>query len=204
MSTAMPHRIAKTPGGSVLSWKNQLVLTCSKLHIRVLQLEPEKASEKTDGRVTLGDLIFFAGLLALVGTKKDEEAQVAHNILKYLLLVPQRTPRIRPALEAIPPTRGGVLRIVWAAQAFVRVTGRTLEQDYVKVDQVIKVMAQVSDPEAYVKHVSRQSGLFKLGVIFHPGTLESAKKVLRGAFAAPPGEPSYWERTEGQLNIIRD
>jgi len=157
------------------------------------------------------DLITLAGLLAEVGKPDEPEAQEIFRQMQTLLLTPHRVSvgggrmvtitAIRDALGALQAVPDALRKISAALSTWRRITQRG-DLDKFKPAQVIAVMLQLPDVEAYVRHLKAR-GLEHLAAVSHPNTLERAKKDpgLRGTFS---GSPDFWQSTQSQLHIVEE
>jgi hypothetical protein len=151
--------------------------------------------------------------LADVGTPSDPEAVAVYEQLRTLLLTPRFRRRngrstlqithLREALDALPPDAAVLRQVAETMRLWQKITGRSVKQDRFQADRVIKTMLEVPEPEAYIRHLDAQ-GLPHFAAMFHPNTLERARKApaLRGVFDARNTE--YWQQLRGQLNVVED
>lgn len=159
----------------------------------------------------------YARRLAELGPPTDTSAYTVYEILRPFLLRPGKARTVRangtrgqvrtlthlsPALGALPQTVGALRDLAKVLQSWETITQRNLAQEYCKPEQVISIIQQVPDTDAYIRHLAR-SGLLPLGAMFHPNTFARAKAdpALRGLFA---GSHEYWRGTASQLNIVTD
>lgn len=163
---ARPERIAKCPTPAVESWMRLVHNAC-----RAERMRP--ALEK---------VIRLAALLAVAAEEpSSQDGQRAFWAFKCLFINGARLPRWDAALQKIPPDRTAVLRVAECCRIFGHFAGpRDLAKGHFALDQVIGVMLELEDPQGYIEHAAR-SGFLKPGALFHPNTLESARKRLRGS-----------------------
>lgn len=156
-------------------------------------------------------------LLAEVGSPDSQEAREVFDQVRVLLLTPMRRtaraangrtltfvtlPYLKDTIAKLPPRVGALAKIATALRCWRTITHRDPTADRFRPDRVVEVMLQLPTPEPYIQHlVSR--GLPHLAAMFHPNTLERAKKetALRGLFA---GTNDYWNETASQLNIVTE
>lgn len=170
-------------------------------------------------RAAKGTLEALAARLSLVGSPDTPEGLEVFEQVRVLLLTPvaQRTARLRrdgnhtvimtlphlkAALKALPPTRDAILHVTRALRSYRNITHRDPTADRFKADRVIETMLQIPAPDQYITHLNER-GLPYLAAMFHPNTLDRAKKepALRGLFA---GSNEYWDNTADQLRIVSD
>lgn len=189
------------PNEIAAAWRLHLGLYLQRAHVR------------TSSAV----VALLADRLAEIGPPTDAEAQAIFNQVRCLLLRPltqrrarrdgratttRTLPHVKAALEAIPARHGALRDIATTVRTWHEITQRPIEVESFHPVRVVTTMVQVPAPAPYIRHlVSR--GLVALAVVFHPNTLERARKdpALRGLFA---GSVDYWNRTSDQLRIVRD
>jgi hypothetical protein len=144
-------------------------------------------------KIKLEDAEDFADLLARVGPPGTAAADAIFNEVASVLLRPVRSsargqawstfPRFREAVALIPPSREKLEHLAATIRAWRQITGRLPDRDKFNTERVIQTMLQVPEPEAYVKRLAEQ-GMTPLGVVFHPNTLDGARRDpgLRGIF----------------------
>lgn len=147
----------------------------------------------------------LAALTAIVGPPNDAEAQRAFYALRGLFLRGERAGRWRAAIDAIPATRDGVLRIADCVREYGRVAdeGRLFKGRY-RLDVVVGVMAKVADPAAYVRHAAKTNFL-EPGALFHPNTYRAAESRIRGALdRRNEGARAHTDAVESRIKVVRD
>lgn len=167
-------------------------------------------------RIAEATLRELANRLAEVGSPDSAEAREVYNQIKSLFLTPLRRttkkngktltivtlPYLTEAVAKLPPNTHALEQIASTLRTWRSITQRDPSIDRCRPDLVVEVMLQLpSKPESYIRHLNAR-GLPNLAAMFHPNTLQRAKKEtsLRGMFA---GTTEYWNDTEDQLNIIR-
>lgn len=175
-------------------------------HLRHVHIQTSEA--------TIAEL---ATRLAEIGPPTVEEAREVFEQVRVLLLTPVSTrrkgrggrgmtvmtlPYLKDTLDKLPPREGVLKQLAATMRMWRNITRRDPTQDKFRPDRVIETMLQVPSPEQYITHLNSR-GLYHLAAMFHPNTLERAKKetALRGTFA---GSSDYWDRTASQLNIVTD
>jgi hypothetical protein len=176
---------------------------------RRLDRPPEDPPEASRIRVADVTIEKLAVLLAEVGPPGAFESTAVYDQVQLLLLKPSWSrnkiaslPHLKAALELLPPKTGALQRVADTVRAYRNITHRNLNTDNFHADRVVEVLLQIPTPEPYIRHLNSR-GLTHLAAMFHPNTLERAKKdpTLRGLFA---GSNEYWDRTTSQLNIVSD
>lgn len=151
----------------------------------------------------------LATLLAEVGPPGSFEGSEVFEQVQQLLLKPSWTrnkiaslPHLKAALALLAVTTGSLQRVADTVRAYRSITNRSLVLDNFHADRVIEIILQIPTPEPYIRHLNSR-GLTHFAAMFHPNTLERARKdpTLRGLFA---GSNEYWDRTTSQLNIVSD
>jgi hypothetical protein len=162
------------------------------------------------------DLRAVAEAMAEVGPPDDPAARDAFAQVRTLLLTPVVTRTrdkagrarrvavihgLHAALALLPPRSGRLAAVVAAMRCWRAITKRA-DPGHFKPAQVLDVMLQVPDAEAYVRHLAGR-GFEALGVVFHPNVLARAKvdPALRGMFGTGG---AYWARTKDQLVIVKE
>lgn len=167
-----------------------------------------KAKTLPGVRIHDEDAIHIAGLLTLVGPPESPEGIEAFNSLTGLLLHPRRLPRLRQALNLIPPDPGAILSVCRAISYYARVSGKDPSRERIRLDVVIQGILSIPSPEDYIRIQVRQD-FTNLGGIFHENTIAAAKKdpKFRGIFSGTlgtPENPGYREKARGHVRVIRD
>lgn len=156
----------------------------------------------------------LAALLAEEGSPDEVAAREVFEEVQQLLLKPTWSgnhrhlsatyslPHLKEALTKLPLNTGALTRVATTVRAWRTITNRKLNTENFRSERVIEIMLQIPSPEPYIRHLNAR-GLPHLAAMFHPNTLERAKKepTLRGLFA---GSNTYWDNTASQLNIISD
>lgn len=159
-------------------------------------------------RVPDRDRIHLAALLSLVGSPSSPEGQEAFWAFRALLIHPDRTYRLRAALNLIPPTREEILHVVRAVHAYTAETEQAVGRQKIRVDEVVDAILQIPAPAAYIRVLHGQ-GFTRMGAIFHKKTLAGSRErpEFRGIFSGTvgtPDKPGYRESAEGHLRVISD
>lgn len=169
-------------------------------------------------KVSEHSVSMLAVKLAEIGSPSEPEARELFTQLQVILLKPTwirktnalgRTtqaptlPGLKESLEAIGNTPGALRTVAQALSAWQAATGRDLHTEKFNAARVMGTMLQIPDPARYVAHLLTSRLVPTLAAMFHPNTLERAKRdtALRGMFA---GSSQYWDSTSSQLHIIRD
>lgn len=181
-------RIAKFPTPDVREW-NRVLLNAAGVE----RIRPPRDK-----------ILRLAALLTITGTTASPEAQRLFWAIRALFLNPARIARWEAALHAIPADRVVLLRIADCCFHFAAAAGdKALPKGQFQLDQVVTVMRDISDPEAYVENGAR-SNFLAPGALFHPNTLEAARRRLRGAMGEQAHDrPDYDHALETRLRRVR-
>lgn len=113
-------------------------------------------------------------------------------------------PYLAAAVAALPLGVQAVARVVDTVQMWQAITGLQVANERYRAETVIQTMLQVPDTEkeTYMRQLHGR-GLSALALMFHPATLERARRdtALHGAFS---GSGEYWAQTQDQLHIVTD
>lgn len=168
-------------------------------------------------RVAADSVGELARRIAEVGSPGDAEARELFERIRPVLLRPvwvkkkylsgkerstASVPHLKESLALLPPEPGALRKVAAAITAWQQVTRRDPMVEKYNLARVIGAMLSVPDPTLYVTHLHGR-GLPTLAAMFHPNTLERARRetALRGMFA---GGSQYWQNTMSQLHIIED
>lgn len=159
-------RKPKRPAGTVSEWLVFLRRAARADHIRA----PDN------------HLVRLAGLLAIVGGPDVERARDHFHAIRGLFFRQARVPRWGKAAGSIPADPAmGLERITACAREYGKVTDVSrLFRGKIRLDQVVRVMVQIGDAEAYMWHAAR-SDFLNPHALFHPNTLAAARRRVRGA-----------------------
>lgn len=163
-------------------------------------------------------LTLLAERLAELGLPETAEASAAFQELQSFLLRPQyqavaakhagtrrvaTLPHLKDAISKLPAQQAALSRIAHVLRLYKLITQRDIALDRYRVDRVTETMLQIPQPEPYIRHLHSRS-LSHLAAMFHPNTLERAKRdtALRGVFSS--GSSTYWDRTSSQINVVTD
>lgn len=158
----------------------------------------------------------LARRMAEVGPPEDLSASRTFALIQPLLLHPLREQRqdavgrvrtvsslpfLKASLALLPSDRGAVKVLADVMNTWQQITRRDPYTEKFRPDRVVGVMLQVPDPAQYINRLAGR--LPTLAAIFHPSTLERAKRdaALRGMFA---GNTAQWVAQSGQLHILED
>ncbi len=161
-------------------------------------------------------IIQMAQRLGEVGMPNSYEGKQVFDEIKFLLLRPLREsrrsvtghcrtistfPHLKDALEKIPNAQA-LQQVALAIRAWRNLASSDPSTQRFRPDRVIDTILQIPEPDPYIRHLKAR-GLHALAAIFHPNTLERAKKdpALRGLFS---GSSDYWNATASQLNVITE
>lgn len=180
----MPVRKPILPAPPVVEWKQKLGYLRSQIQLKIKDEE----------------LTLLCGFMAIVGLPGEEDSRRFFYAIKGLLLQQGRESRLPKVLRLLPPDRKKLLRFADVAKAYGDIVG-PLSDGKIQVDRVVKVMLEIPDGRPYIQRLYN-TGFYHLGAIFHPNTLERARRDMRGLFSGSEGEDGYWERTSDQLNIV--
>lgn len=188
----MPQRVAKRPPQEVRAWARKFRCAFKARHLR-------RPADEMVRRL--------AALVCVVGPPGDKEASGVYKALVALFGYDRRQSRWRPAAEALPPDPAVLHRVAACVQEYRRQVARgrdgpSISSARFRLDEVVKTMVQIPNPEAYVADCVA-GGLHHPGAIFHANTLEYARKKFRGAFGRQEGEERAEER-EDHLRQIRE
>lgn len=126
-------------------------------------------------------VVKMAGLLHLV-SDEDEREQCLYAIISVFVgSRGRRTRRWGKIWDKLPPKPETPRRIRDCVHAYNRYCGREIADERFDLDQVVKTMVQIPDAKAYVSWCANDD-LLKATAVFHPNTLELARKRLRGVF----------------------
>ena len=146
------------------------------------------------------DLLHLAALIVLI---PEERREIGFSILTGFLLNKYRMPRLRPALEKIPADPERIEHILDTLLVYREVTGNSIGEGRIRTDLVLGIILQVPDGKIYCEHFHRK-GISQMARIFHPATLKSARKELRGLFSGSAGKGGYWDEIKGAVKTIDD
>lgn len=181
---------------TVSRWLAHLRLDLTRSHIRV--------AEKT--------LVSLAGFLARLGPPDEAAAVQVWNDARPVLFAVSYTkraartvatvPHLAEVLKYLDVSGQGVARIAEGVRTWREVTGRAIGTDRFHAVRVVQVMHQVPAVRPYLEHLKKR-GLVHFAAVFHPNTLERARKdaSLRGTFS---GANTYWDNTTQDLHIVLD
>lgn len=165
-------------------------------------------------RVSERDLGVLGTLLDEIGPPGTPEGQEIFRAVRILLLSPVRSqtaggrsvtrlPRLRSTLDLLSQRPGSLRHVATAFLVWERLSPQS-GPGHFKPDQVATVMLALSTAgvEVYVQRVV-SGGITALGAVFHPNTLDRAKRTgaIRGIFR---GTETYWNQTRDQLRIVSD
>lgn len=153
--------------------------------------------------------------LTEIGSPSSLEGQEAFDYVKLVFIRPlydRKTnslghtksyatfPYLKDALAKLTP--GSFQRIITALRYWRNTTNGDLSRARFRPDNIVEAILTLPAPEPYIRHMHAQ-GLSSFALIFHPNTIERARKdtALRGLFS---GSTEYWTETADQLNIVTD
>lgn len=140
-----------------------------------------KEARTTPSRIQISKL---AGLLTLAGPPDSPEGQRAYFALRILFLNQRRLGSWDQTIKCIPLKKEAILHLALCVEEFNRVAGSTaLATAPIKLDKVVSVMLEVSNPKVYVQEAARNNFL-KPSALWHPNSLAAAQKRMKGALGA--------------------
>lgn len=179
-------------------WPAAGTAECAAFWVGKIKLQANRARVKLD-RWAVED---FADMLSLLGCGTPEANETFAAVTSVLLrpvTVRERGktftsfPKFRESVDLLL-SREKLLHVAVALRTWRSVTGRDVGRDRFSPDRVIETMLSVDDPEPYVRQLHGR-GLSHLAAVFHPNTLERARKdpALRGVF---------WDGSRGDNNPL--
>lgn len=182
-------------------------------HIGIHLARIAKGHGRGDAHTKIKRLIAIR--LATIGPPSDPEALAVYEQIQMLVLTPRRIQGarrstttltykyVKEALDMLPPDPAKLRHVATTMKLWRQITGQNVStSSKFHADTVIRSMLQISNPEAYIRHLEEQ-GFNSLAGMFHPNTLERAKRdtSLRGAFDNQDAQ--YWETLKNQVKVVR-